>query len=699
MKNNVEHTEGIHVGIVIQNNDPEKRARVKVFIPHLSPALNTLFNENDKFFTVPGISENTDEISKTYEELKKYLPWAEYAGPIFGGSSTGRYNATLGVSTTNDSSEITKNDLEDDITQGFRPCNLYVDKLTLNDDFNQIDEHHKTLNPYSFEYKPSNYSGLARGMFSIPNVGSHVYVFFMGGERNKPVYFASAYSSDDVKRIYSLYNDPNKQTTPDYPATFENKKLQDETEDSKTFRSKTVFNTNKHTLEFVDTDKLERVKLTHYSGSFLSFTNDCTSFLSTSSNQSLILGDNFKTVKKSNSVSVGKNNELIIKGNSYKVVGETDKQILEALKLIHKDIHEYKLLFDLKRVDFASDKYQELSSFQSKEGESSDCPVCQGAGNIGRFECSCCEGKRKSPSTYQGLWVSEPLKLSEGEMDSYILSRQSEIFNLEKLLNKGGDEHIKIAMSKVENIGLVVNDLKSFKIDSTGILTTNKLTVSDILVYPSKNPTPLVEKVDVVNLPGGDYNLTVGNKWKVLVGSNGIDIKTYGCFDIYGTIMTLLSEQMNICSKTDVSISSNDKLSLSSKNISLNSVDRSPIFINAPAHIDGNMIVNGGAHFDGEVGLFHITSPTQIRDTETVLDTQYSGAMTPTLKVGYTSNPTTGTVGAHQHDIYLNVTHYHNFKTIPCKLVDSVEATRETMAEVNVNTNLKSEAYGVEVKF
>ena len=36
----------IYLGIVIQNNDPKKRGRVKVYVPHISPALATDSSSN-----------------------------------------------------------------------------------------------------------------------------------------------------------------------------------------------------------------------------------------------------------------------------------------------------------------------------------------------------------------------------------------------------------------------------------------------------------------------------------------------------------------------------------------------------------------------------------------------------------------------------------------------------------------------------
>ena len=50
--------EGMYLGIVVQNNDPERRGRVKVFIPHLAATLYSDWNETfkdgeDKHFRFP----------------------------------------------------------------------------------------------------------------------------------------------------------------------------------------------------------------------------------------------------------------------------------------------------------------------------------------------------------------------------------------------------------------------------------------------------------------------------------------------------------------------------------------------------------------------------------------------------------------------------------------------------------------------
>ena len=37
--------DGQYLGIVVQNNDPEKRGRLKVFVPHVTPTVYNKWNE------------------------------------------------------------------------------------------------------------------------------------------------------------------------------------------------------------------------------------------------------------------------------------------------------------------------------------------------------------------------------------------------------------------------------------------------------------------------------------------------------------------------------------------------------------------------------------------------------------------------------------------------------------------------------
>lgn len=81
----------MYLGVCINNNDPEKRGRVQVFVPHIMPALHEHWNKEGKNIQINCVGDNminglTSDIIKTLSEI---LPWAESASPIVGTSSPG----------------------------------------------------------------------------------------------------------------------------------------------------------------------------------------------------------------------------------------------------------------------------------------------------------------------------------------------------------------------------------------------------------------------------------------------------------------------------------------------------------------------------------------------------------------------------------------------------------------------------------
>ena len=81
----------MYLGLCINNDDPQKRGRVQVFIPHIMPALYKGWNEDGKDIEISCVGDNIEGAlpSDVLERLKKILPWAEAAAPIFGTSAPG----------------------------------------------------------------------------------------------------------------------------------------------------------------------------------------------------------------------------------------------------------------------------------------------------------------------------------------------------------------------------------------------------------------------------------------------------------------------------------------------------------------------------------------------------------------------------------------------------------------------------------
>lgn len=90
---------GNHLGICINNQDPEYRGRVQIFIPHIMPALYEGWNQEGQDISLECLGDNlpTSLNSDIVERLKKILPWAEGALPIVGSSVAGSYNSQSGL--------------------------------------------------------------------------------------------------------------------------------------------------------------------------------------------------------------------------------------------------------------------------------------------------------------------------------------------------------------------------------------------------------------------------------------------------------------------------------------------------------------------------------------------------------------------------------------------------------------------------
>lgn len=626
----------IYMGIVIQNNDPEHRGRVKVFIPHIAATLYKDWNETfqdglDKHFVFPDKETNPD-LDKVLQYLKETLPWAECAMPVFGGSASGRYNAYKHKGTTSDSNYWDG----DDMVEGFRPSQAYLRENRISDAFYEAGiSHNRLVNPNGNQYSPSDYSNLARGMFTIPNVGAHVWVFFNGGDPNYPVIFAAAYGLDDWQRIYTQQKesitDPKKFTSQDYPSSYEN--LSDEEKSDidhniKTFRSKHVINSNKHVIEMIDTDLAEVLKLTHYSGSFFEFNNHVTTRLATNNDQLMVLGDQFITIRRNQSTYVANYQENIIDGDRITKLGDFTakrKWALEVLKVL-KETHKYKRLFESTRAEMNKEY---TSPLQTKAGVPHPCPVCGGDSWMYESKCVTCareqspHGPGLSPSTQDGSYGLDPKKWDE--IIKVINKNQKKIIDkdLEANFGNGGDDLEMITGNKITTIGTAFNDMESFRVDPVGKLRNEGTYLAKKGTYTNLAAAPLVEYVDVDSVPGGDWEVTVGNKYSLMVGSKGIHIKTTGPLDLSGTIMNISAESLNLCGAHEVLIGTKSINGEATRveirgdiiNLKPHKGLRQNVLIDGQACVRDNLKVVGGAHIEGELSYLHQTTVKFLNST------------------------------------------------------------------------------------
>jgi len=379
---------GMYLGIVIQNNDPDKEGKIKVYIPHISADVYENWYEIKKNKAFKFIGRNLDsDLNDIIETLKDRLPWANCAMPLVGQNTPGRYNAHLEVGTISDSNNVDNITPVPDYTPdvyslnkdgiGEKPARKYeVDSHKLNDAFQSAEEDElngvRRPNKYSYNYTPNSYSNSAKGSFGIPNVGSHVWTFFQDGHPLSPVYFAAAYDKNAWQSIY----DNRDSDGIDYPGAYENlSKADDPTYDHnvETYRNKYVLNQKGGTLEIVNTDNREILKMTHYSGSFKEFNNYTNIELATTNDQKLVLEDQYLTVKGFRNVYTERDLDYIIRGDAHKKIGYQNTKDHEQWREAARKLADVKQLFEIQRTTGGT---AFNSPHQKRCGKSAPCPVC-----------------------------------------------------------------------------------------------------------------------------------------------------------------------------------------------------------------------------------------------------------------------------------------------------------------------------------
>jgi hypothetical protein len=743
--------EGMYLGIVVQNDDPKRMGRVKVFVPHVTPNVyeNWYAKKDNKKFNFVGRNLDSD-LTDIIEPLKEILPWANSIQPSVGSSGSGRYNAYTNVGSISDTNKstlfapqsghtVTEDSLNVDHI-GEKPGKKYeYKKYRLQDAFSSYNNNVNKVNRNSKEYIPSTYSNCAKGSFGIPNVGSHVWCFFHTGDPLMPVYFGVSLGQEDWKGIY----DVNDSKGIDYPGSYENLSKADTKKpdySSFTYRNKYVFNQKAGSLEFINTDNREVLKLTHYSGSFKEYSNDTTTELAASNNQILVLDDQYYTINGYSNSYVGRDLDNIIKGDHFKKIGSHNKEYMDEWKRIIQPIMDLKQLFEIRRTDLNRGTLPpKTSSQQRKSGTPAKCPVCNTSYTTTRYKgdtmfdipivqkgrddvhayakvnslgggvmtnpitlgtlletgCPACGSTGISPSSMDGNWQLETEKDSIKQLLPVVIE---ELAAVESKMGLGGSEIIDIAKDKVETIGLAMNDFSSIRVDVAGKFYNNAMTIQTGGTVPTRKETPLLEYVHVDDLPGGSYTLNICNKYNVQVGAGGIKMRSYGPVEIGGTIVNVGGSQVNIGSENEVNIDGGKRLSLVSDILTLRQRKGEQVLVDSNLGVNGNVVIGGGLHVEGELSCHHITAPVEIQETElTRLYAKLLSGLTFRAKISGQGTPHGALRNGGVHSIKLVADsndnkvlcydHSHHFKNVPLNLKQGNDELRDS-AKVNMSTDL-----------
>jgi len=324
---NEEKHYGFFRGKVIQNNDPERMGRVKVFIPEFASDLARQLGLEPSVFGARftgGKNIDTFLDANVLEKLKGVLPWVEQASPLMGGGTSGVYDIKNNIATVGEGHRGAES-FEPLGEESISPSGESVPAragYSVHGTPGLCDTGYKTglADTYNQSLGPTGLNNASKGSFSVPRVGADVWVFFENGSINKPVYMAYAFDKSDWNSVCNPQD-----TNPDlhYPGGSENIKGDG---DQFYYTGKHVLNSKAGSLEFIETDDLEKIKITHYSGSFLEFGNHITSEVAIQNKTTFVNGDHFHSVKGNSVTRINGDTHLRYEGHVFLTYGDPDKK-------------------------------------------------------------------------------------------------------------------------------------------------------------------------------------------------------------------------------------------------------------------------------------------------------------------------------------------------------------------------------------
>jgi len=317
---------GFFRGIVMQNNDPERRGRVKIAVPEFTAHLARESGLTPDVYSARFVGGDNINTMFNKEAVKRFcsvLIWAEQAAPLIGGGTAGVFDAKTGVATVGEGhrgGDFRENLGDESITPSGESVSPKA-CLATNAVPGSFDTGYKTgiCDVYNESLAPSPINNATKGMFSIPRVGAQVWVFFENGSLDRPVYMGYVFDKSDWN---SVTNPQGSNPSLHYPAGSEN--MQDG--EPFFFTGQTVFNSKAGSLEFIETDDFEKIKISHYSGSYNEIGNHLTAEVNVENKSTVTNQNEFHTIKGDSAYIVLGDMHEHYRGEHHMTYGDPDNK-------------------------------------------------------------------------------------------------------------------------------------------------------------------------------------------------------------------------------------------------------------------------------------------------------------------------------------------------------------------------------------
>lgn len=510
---------------------------------------------------------------------------------------------------------------------------------------------------------------------------------------------------------------------------------------NKIYRNRTVLNQRGGSIVINNTTDQESVHISQRSGSNILLNNLFNSELATSNKQTLVLGDEFKTVALDSLESVSKNKTQRIGENSYDLRGFIDKSQIDAFEEWKETFKEVALLnsqFKIKRGGYSlpnggetqesgtradnpvinsqvftvendfsgydegapirKSNLDEVATYvkvpdhgKTKPGEIRQITkedIEKSAGETGSNAPGVSEfGAEKSAATENGEWSANE---EAQKINDKILELQEKLTPIEQKMGNGGDTNHFTKRNKIETVGAIFNDYPSVRIDEKGRSQPFEMLVSDTGIYKNHDYIPHVEEIDnSSNFPCGQDVKIVGNNYSRMVGSGGISLKTTGAFEIGGSTLKTGFKKINMNASHGIHIGSENGIELQSLKTIVLRTNRQ-VYVESSMGVKNNLIIGGGLAVEGETYIQHITGPLEVQQTEdTIVAGKFATTQDRQLFIGECE------IGGQYYPVYAKATndllvmypHSHHFNNIAMTLMKSNKDVRKAAQLNGVNTH------------
>jgi len=295
--------------------------------------------------------------------------------------------------------------------------------------------------------------------------------------------------------------------------------------------------------------------------------------------------------------------------------------------------------------------------------------------------------RSSNPASELGIW---DLNDSANNIHKDMVKLQETLIPIEQNMGHGGDETNFIKRNKIEQVGAIFNDFPSIRIDEDGRSQPSEMLVSKTGTFKNHDSVPHIEEVDnSSNFPGGNDEKIVGNRYSRTVGSGGIQFKTTGATEIGGTTLKAGYKKINMNSSHGIQIASESYVEIQSLKSIILRTNRQ-VYVESGLGVKGNLVVGGGASFEGEVYVQHLTGPLEVHQTQDTTAFGKFATDTPrTLLIGEAQ------VGGIFYPVYalpndntiMNYPHSHHHNGIAMRLTKSNDDVREFAQSEQINNH------------